>query len=78
MPDYEWTRDDRGVDTYGKDYPFDAGDKHNFEWVMDNFEELFHTFPDVAQKYVANTLVVANGNIAGTIMSKKYREERSN
>ena len=78
MADYEWTRDDRGVDMYGKDYPFDAGDKHTFEWVLKNFEELFHTFPDVAQKYIANALVVSNGNIGGTILSKKYREGRSN
>ena len=47
MPDYEWTRDDRGVDTYGKDYPFDAGDKHTFEWVLKNFKKLCDTFPEV-------------------------------
>ena len=93
MAGYEWTRDDRGVDTYSKDYvcencesplddvedaghrcladenscvdgkacpdyvtrcncrechvPFDAGDKHNFEWVMRNFSELSETFPEV-------------------------------
>ena len=47
MPDYEWTRDDRGVDTYSKDYPFDAGDKHTFEWVVNNFGELWDAFPDV-------------------------------
>lgn len=51
MPDYEWTRDDRGVDTYSKDYPFDAGDKHNFEWVLKNLAELCDTFPDVAGTY---------------------------
>ena len=58
MPDYEWTRDDRGVDMYGKDYPFDAGDKHNFEWVLKNFEELCDTFPDVARKYCVDTEAV--------------------
>ena len=50
MADYEWTRDDRGVDTYSKDYPFDAGDKHNFEWVVKKFEELAKVFPDVAKE----------------------------
>ena len=99
MADYEWTRDDRGVDMYGKDYvcencesplddvedaghrcladenscvdgkacpdyvtrcncreclvPFDAGDKHNFEWVLENLEELCNTFPDVATSHKA-------------------------
>ena len=51
MPDYEWTRDDRGVDMYGKDYPFDAGDKHNFEWVVKNFEELCEVFPEIAKGF---------------------------
>ena len=54
MADYEWTRDDRGVDTYGKDYPFDAGDKHNFEWVVKNFEELAKAFPEIAKKIRSN------------------------
>jgi len=53
MADYEWTRDDRGVDTYSKDYPFDAGDKHTFEWVLKNLEELCNTFPDVAGSHQA-------------------------
>ena len=53
MADYEWTRDDRGVDTYSKDYPFDAGDKHNFEWVLKNLSELCDTFPDVAGSHQA-------------------------
>ena len=56
MADYEWTRDDRGVDTYGKDYPFDAGDKHTFEWVLKNFEELCDTFPDVASPHMHLTI----------------------
>ena len=54
MPDYEWTRDDRGVDMYNKHYPFDAGDKHNFEWVMENFEELCEVFPEIAKKIRSN------------------------
>ena len=53
MADYEWTRDDRGVEMYGKDYPFDAGDKHNFEWVLKNLAELCDTFPDVATSHKA-------------------------
>jgi len=58
MPDYEWTRDDRGVDMYNKHYPFDAGDKHNFEWVLKNFEELCDTFPDVASRHISGHLFV--------------------
>ncbi len=58
MPDYEWTRDDRGVDTYSKDYPFDAGDKHTFEWVLKNFEELCDTFPDVASPHIRGHLTI--------------------
>ena len=36
---------------YGKDYPFDAGDKHNFEWVVKNFEELCEMFPEIAKEF---------------------------
>ena len=53
MPDYEWTRDDRGVDMYNKHYPFDAGDKHNFEWVVNNFEELAKAFPEIAKEFTS-------------------------
>ena len=35
---------------YGKDYPFDTGDRHTFEWVLKNFKKLCDTFPDVAIK----------------------------
>ena len=58
MADYEWTRDDRGVDTYSKDYPFDAGDKHTFEWVLKNLAELCDTFPDVASRHISGHLTV--------------------